>query len=103
MQPVYREHALGPDDALALVAFLEEADRQGVEPAAPLPLKFFLLALGGAVLGLATISALGAALGWRRRPPAPAMRPGSALPAPKKEPGAVGAASEAENCVGLGL
>jgi hypothetical protein len=58
MQPVYQQRALEPDEVLALTAYLEETDKQGVEHAAGPPLNFVLLGLGGAVLGLAAVSAL---------------------------------------------
>jgi mono/diheme cytochrome c family protein len=62
MQPVYQQRALEQDEVLALAAYLEETDKQGVEQAAGPPRNFLLLGLGGAVLGLAAVSAF-----WRGR------------------------------------
>jgi mono/diheme cytochrome c family protein len=58
MLPVYKEHALQLDEVMSLVAYLEETDRQGVEQASGPPRTFFLLGLGGTVLGLAAVSVL---------------------------------------------
>jgi hypothetical protein len=73
MQPAFRQHGLAAEEVLSLAAFLEDTARQGVEDTSPLPLKFLLLGLGGAVLGLATISTL-----WLRkeypRPPLARVR-----------------------------
>jgi mono/diheme cytochrome c family protein len=57
MLPVYQQHPLEPDEVSSLVAFLEKAARDGVEDASPLPVNFFLMGLGGTVLGLAAFSA----------------------------------------------
>jgi mono/diheme cytochrome c family protein len=65
MQPLYKDHALQLDEVMCLVAYLEEADRQGVEQSPAPPLNFFLLGLGGAVLGLAVLNVF-----WRTRRPA---------------------------------
>jgi mono/diheme cytochrome c family protein len=70
MQPVYQRRALEQDEVLALAAYLEETDKQGVEQAAGPPRNFLLLGLGGAVLGLAVVSAF-----CRGRSPA-GSRPG---------------------------
>jgi mono/diheme cytochrome c family protein len=67
MRPAYRDHGLEPDEVLALVAYLEDADKQAAAPdASPLPLKLLLLGLGGAAVGLMMVSALWA--GRSRRP-----------------------------------
>jgi mono/diheme cytochrome c family protein len=56
MLPVYQRHPLEKEEALALAAYLEETAKEGVEDAASFPLNFFLMGLGGAVLGLAAIN-----------------------------------------------
>jgi hypothetical protein len=58
MQPAYLRHGLEPDEVLALVAYLEDADRQAPADGSPVRLKFLLLGMGGAVLALLTISAV---------------------------------------------
>ena len=63
MQPAYQQHGLESEEVLSLVAYLEDADRKGVEDGSPLPVKFLLLGLGGAILGLGTLSTL-----WASRP-----------------------------------
>jgi mono/diheme cytochrome c family protein len=85
MRPAYQQHGLESEEVLSLVAFLEEADRKGVEDASPLPLKFLLLGLGGSVLGLASVSALwGSRSRARGRPPLDG-RAAPALPAPRPD------------------
>ena len=58
MQPTYLQHGLEPDEVLALVAYLEDADREGPADNSALSLKFLLLGVGGTVLGLLTLSTL---------------------------------------------
>jgi mono/diheme cytochrome c family protein len=70
MLPVYKDHSLQLDEVMSLVAYLEETDRQGVEVAAAPPVKFFLLGLGGAVLGLVGVNYF---WGSRRRPRQPPL------------------------------
>jgi mono/diheme cytochrome c family protein len=117
MHPVYREQALEEEEVLALVAYLEEADRQGVEQASGLPPYFFLLGLGGSVLGLAFVSVLwgGIFRPWRGRPvlnggAAATTLPESELPSPKASPVVAApptarpdVAEDAERYVGLGV
>jgi mono/diheme cytochrome c family protein len=77
MRPAYRDHGLEPDEVLALTAYLEDADKQDAPAdASPLPLKLLLLGLGGAALGLMTVSALWA--GRSRRPEAASLAPSPA-------------------------
>jgi mono/diheme cytochrome c family protein len=81
MLPVYQQHPLEQDEALALAAYLEETNREGVEDTAGFPLNFFLLGLGGTVLGLLAFNFLwGRRLGPGGRPGLNAM-PAAALPA----------------------
>jgi mono/diheme cytochrome c family protein len=61
MSPVYKKHPLKPEEVLPLVAYLEEADREGGEES-PSTLVFFLLGLGGAVAGLVTLDVI-----WKGR------------------------------------
>jgi mono/diheme cytochrome c family protein len=97
MRPTYRQHTLESDEVLALVAYLEDADKHAVEAASPLPLKFLFLGLGGTVLGLA---AFGTFWGRRSRRDRAALndRVAPALPTlqPKGAPFPV-------DCVGAGL
>ncbi len=58
MLPVYKDHALELDEVMCLVAYLEQEDKQGVEQSSAPPVKFFLMGVGGAILGLATVSLL---------------------------------------------
>lgn len=78
MLPTYQEHPLEPKEALSLAAYLERADKEGVEEASPLPLKFLLWGLGGTVVGLATVSTL---WGTRFRPRGLVTLDGRAAPA----------------------
>jgi hypothetical protein len=66
MRPAFRQHALESDEVLALVAYLEDADRQAAEDTSPLPMKSLLLATAAAVLGLAGFSALWGSRARRR-------------------------------------
>jgi cytochrome c2 len=70
MRPVYKDHALELDEVMCLVAYLEQEDKQGVEQSSAPPLKFFLLGLGGTILGLVTVSFL---LGSRLGPQRPSL------------------------------
>jgi mono/diheme cytochrome c family protein len=67
MQPAYLRHGLEPDEVLALVAYLEDADRQVPADTSPVPLKFLLVGLGGAVLALLMVSALWGSRSRRER------------------------------------
>jgi hypothetical protein len=48
MQPLFKEHPLQSEEIVPLVAYLEEAARQGGEADSLDPLNFFLLGLLGA-------------------------------------------------------
>jgi mono/diheme cytochrome c family protein len=65
MLPVYQQHPLESEEVVALAAYLEQRDREGVEEAASVPLTLLLWGLGGTVLGLVVINVL---FGWRFRP-----------------------------------
>jgi mono/diheme cytochrome c family protein len=62
MQPVFKQHPLRSEEIVPLVAYLEEAARQGGEADALGPLNFFLLGLGGAALSL-----VGFQVAWKKR------------------------------------
>jgi mono/diheme cytochrome c family protein len=62
MLPVYEKHPLGAEEVVALAAYLEQRDREGVEEAASVPLILLLWGLGGTVLGLVAVNVL---FGWR--------------------------------------
>jgi hypothetical protein len=62
MQSVFQNAALQPDEILSLVAFLDDTARSAQPADSVGQLNFFMLGLGGAVLGLAL-----ADLVWRRR------------------------------------
>ena len=76
MRPVYKDHALELDEVMCLVAYLEQEDKQGVEQSSAPPMKFFMLGLGGTILGLATLSFL---FGGRLKPQPPALEAAAAL------------------------
>jgi mono/diheme cytochrome c family protein len=80
MLPVYQEHPLEPDEVTSLVAYLEKADRDGVEDASPLPLNFLLMGLGGAVVGLAAVNTFWGRHFGPRRLPTPEGQSAAALP-----------------------
>ncbi|HZT29891.1 MAG TPA: c-type cytochrome [Bryobacteraceae bacterium] len=62
MSSVFRQHALKPEEILPLVAFFEDAARRGGQDESAARLNFFLLGLGGAILGLVAMDAA-----WKRR------------------------------------
>jgi hypothetical protein len=66
MRTAYRQRGLESDEVLALVAYLEDADRETAADAAPLSLNVLLLGLAGAVLGLATVGTLWGTRSHRR-------------------------------------
>jgi mono/diheme cytochrome c family protein len=66
MLPVYHQHPLEPEEVVSLVAYLEEANREGVEEASPVPLPFLLLGLGGTVLGLVGVNVFWGTYFWPR-------------------------------------
>ena len=62
MQPVFRTHPLKPNEALALTALFEDSAKKGIQPDTASLLNFFLIGLGGMVVGLISLDAL-----WKRR------------------------------------
>ena len=52
MAPVFKRHALKPEEILPLIAFLEDEAHKGGSDASSAPLTFLLIGLGGAALGL---------------------------------------------------
>jgi mono/diheme cytochrome c family protein len=62
MSSVYKRKALKPEEILPLVAYFEEAARQGGQDDSPARLNFFLIGLGGAALGLVIMDAA-----WKNR------------------------------------
>ncbi len=62
MAPVFKKQALKPDEILPLVAYFEAAARQGGQDDSASLVNFFLLGLGGMVIGLVSLDAL-----WKRR------------------------------------
>ncbi|MGE5571350.1 MAG: c-type cytochrome [Rhodospirillales bacterium] len=62
MASTFKQHALKPEEILPLVAFFEDAARQGGQDDSAARLNFFLLGLGGAALTLVAMDAV-----WRRR------------------------------------
>ena len=62
MASVFKQHALKPEEILPLVAFFEDAARRGGQDDSAARLNFFLLGLGGAVIGLVAMDAA-----WKRR------------------------------------
>ena len=62
MQPVFRTHPLKPEEVLALTALFEDSARRGTQPDSASLLNFFLIGLGGMVLGLISLDAM-----WKRR------------------------------------
>ncbi len=62
MQPVFRTRTLQPEEILALTALFEDSARKGGVSDNTTMLDFFLLGLGGMVLGLVGIDAV-----WKKR------------------------------------
>lgn len=62
MQPLFRTHPLDTTEILPLIAFLEDAAKQGGEDQSVSILNFFFLGLGGTVTILAAFDAL-----WKKR------------------------------------
>lgn len=62
MQPIFKLKPLRNEEVLPLLAVLEDAAKRGGEEATAAQLNFFLLGLGGAVLGLVSFDAI-----WRSR------------------------------------
>lgn len=62
MSPVFKRHALKPEEILPLIAYLEDEARKGGEDASSAPLTFFLIGLGGAALALILFDQV-----WKKR------------------------------------
>jgi mono/diheme cytochrome c family protein len=62
MTPVFKDHAIQPDEILSLVALFEDSAKKGGQDDTTSLLNFFLLGLGGMVLGLISLDAL-----WKTR------------------------------------
>lgn len=62
MQPVFRAHPLKPNEVLALTALFEDSAKRGLQADSASLLNFFLIGLGGMVVGLISLDAL-----WKRR------------------------------------
>jgi mono/diheme cytochrome c family protein len=62
MSPVFKGHAIQPDEILSLVALFEDSAKKGGQDDTTSLLNFFLLGLGGMVLGLISLDAL-----WKTR------------------------------------
>jgi len=62
MAPVFKDHAIQPDEILALVALFENSAKKGGQDDTTSLLNFFLLGIGGMVLGLLSLDAL-----WKTR------------------------------------
>lgn len=62
MAPVFKAHAMQSEEILSLVALFEDSARKGGEADTTPVLNFFLLGLGGMVLGLVSLD-----LVWKKR------------------------------------
>jgi mono/diheme cytochrome c family protein len=62
MAPVFKAHAMQPEEILSLVALFEDSARKGGEADTTPVLNFFLLGVGGMVLGLVSLD-----LVWKKR------------------------------------
>jgi mono/diheme cytochrome c family protein len=62
MSPVFKDHAIQPDEILSLVALFEDSAKKGGQDDTTSLLNFFLLGVGGMVLGLVSLDAL-----WKTR------------------------------------
>ena len=62
MAPVFKEHAIQPEEILSLIALLEDSAKKGGQDDTTSLLNFFLLGVGGMVLGLISLDAL-----WKQR------------------------------------
>src|SRR6266496_6369477 len=62
MAPVFKDHAIQPDEILSLVALFEDSAKRGGQDDTTSLLNFFLLGLGGMVLGLISLDTL-----WKTR------------------------------------
>lgn len=62
MSPVFKDHAIQSDEVLSLVALFEDSAKRGGQDDTTSLLNFFLLGVGGMVLGLISLDAL-----WKTR------------------------------------
>lgn len=62
MSPVFKDHAIQPDEILSLVALFEDSAKRGGQDDTTSLLNFFLLGVGGMVLGLISLDTL-----WKTR------------------------------------
>lgn len=62
MAPVFKAHAIQPEEILSLVALFEDSAKRGGEADTTPVLNFFLLGVGGMVLGLVSLD-----LVWKKR------------------------------------
>lgn len=63
MKPIFNKHPLKPDEISALTAFFEQTSKEtGAENAGAYRLRFLLLGLGGAAVGLVVLGLI-----WKRR------------------------------------
>lgn len=62
MAPVFKDHAIQPEEVLSLIALFEDSAKKGGQDDTTSLLNFFLLGLGGMVLGLISLDTL-----WKRR------------------------------------
>ena len=62
MAPVFKEHAIQPDEILSLIALFEDSAKKGGQDDTTSLLNFFLLGVGGMVVGLISLDAL-----WKKR------------------------------------
>jgi cytochrome c2 len=62
MSPVFKDHAMQPEEVLSLVALFEDSAKKGGQDDTTSLLNFFLLGVGGMVVGLISLDAL-----WKKR------------------------------------
>ena len=62
MAPVFKTHAIQPDEVLSLIALFEDCAKKGGQDDTTSLLNFFLLGVGGMVLGLISLDTL-----WKQR------------------------------------
>lgn len=62
MSPVFKDHAMQPEEVLSLIALFEDSAKKGGQDDTTSLLNFFLLGVGGMVLGLISLDAL-----WKTR------------------------------------
>jgi mono/diheme cytochrome c family protein len=62
MAPVFKEHAIQSDEILSLIALFEDSAKKGGQDDTTSLLNFFLLGVGGMIVGLVSLDAL-----WKQR------------------------------------